>query len=455
MDDDDLFNDDTAAFTAAVEAAERSFSSPAPAPLRPTNNNDNNSTTTAGSSNPKVQQPKPQALPSRSTGSSILVSPRQKGNPVLNSIRSLPWEYADIPADYILGSTTCALYLSLKYHRLHPEYIYSRIRALAGKYNLRVLLASVDIGNHEDPLKELAKTSLVNNLTLILCWTPQEAARYLELYKSFEHAAPTAIRAQQATSYAEKMVEFVTGPRSINKTDAVGLVSSFGSLRAAIAARPEEIAMIAGWGEKKVQRWSKTVREGFRVKKTAAVGASSRRPGVGVGNISSGNSSRLISRDQTMDDNDHDDGGDDSPVPVVGAPIPPVPIPIGSIRSHQTTQASPSKTPDIISARATPNPQTSKATPPIKTSASSSKMAGDGDDEDDGTLGMDIDPDEEEALLAAEALASAPTTQSQGQSSSSQPSRRQGEDPDEMNAGIMAALARLRKDGGGSREERE
>lgn len=58
-----------------------------------------------------VKQPTPQALPQRSAGSSILVSPRQKGNPVLACLKSLPWEYSDIPADYALGLTTCALFL--------------------------------------------------------------------------------------------------------------------------------------------------------------------------------------------------------------------------------------------------------------------------------------------------------------------------------------------------------
>lgn len=127
----------------------------------------------------------------------------------------------------------------------------------------------VDIQNHEESLKELSKTSLINNLTLILCWSAPEAGRYLELYKSYEHASPTSIRAHQATSYAEKLVEFITVPRSINKTDAVGLVSAFGSIRAAVNARPEEIGGLAGWGEKKVQRWCETVRDPFRVKKAA------------------------------------------------------------------------------------------------------------------------------------------------------------------------------------------
>ena len=148
----------------------------------------------------------------------------------------------------------------------------------------------VDIQNHEESLKELSKTSMINNLTLILCWSAQEAGRYLELYKSYEHASPTSIRAHQSTTYAEKLVEFITVPRSINKTDAVGLVSAFGSVRAAVNARPEEIGMITGWGEKKVQRWCRTVREPFRVRKAAKRGIELERGESSIAELSRGDS---------------------------------------------------------------------------------------------------------------------------------------------------------------------
>lgn len=35
----------------------------------------------------------------------------QQGNPVLKYIRNLRWVYGEIVPDYILGQTTCALYL--------------------------------------------------------------------------------------------------------------------------------------------------------------------------------------------------------------------------------------------------------------------------------------------------------------------------------------------------------
>ena len=89
------------------------------------------------------------------------------------------------------------------------------------------------------------------------------------MYKSYEHASFAAIKGAQATSYADKLVEFVTVPRSVNKTDAVALVSTFGSLKAAVNADPETIGVIGGWGEKKVKAWTKAVEEPFRVKKSA------------------------------------------------------------------------------------------------------------------------------------------------------------------------------------------
>ncbi|KAF2428825.1 putative mating-type switch/DNA repair protein Swi10/Rad10 [Tothia fuscella] len=213
-----------------------------------------------------VVQPKPQDLRARTGPSNIIVSTRQKGNPILKEIKNSAWEYGDIDPDYILGVTTCALFLSLKYHRLHPEYIYGRIRALQGRWNLRVLLVMVDITAHEESLKELSKTSLINNVTIMLCWSTAEAGRYLELYKVYENAPATAIKAPPSKSHGDRLIEFITTPRSVNKTDALGLVSNFGSVRTAVNARPEEILLIAGWGQTKVKQWNAAVSEPFRTR---------------------------------------------------------------------------------------------------------------------------------------------------------------------------------------------
>ena len=360
----------------------------------------------------KIQQPTPQALPNRAAPSSILVSTRQKGNPILTNIRSLPWEYSDIPSDYVLGATTCALFLSLKYHRLHPEYIYSRIRALGGKYNLRVLLTMVDIQNHEESLRELSKTSLINNLTLILCWSSAEAGRYLELFKSYEHASANSIKAHQATSYADKLVEFITVPRSINKTDAVALVSAFGSVRAAVNARPEEISGVSGWGEKKVMRWCGTVREPFRVRKAAKRGVGLQR-----GESSIAESVRMDIGDVGREDSLFDDGEDE-----------PMGVPTGKSLTTPGANSSLNKA-DGVDKPPTPVSRLGLEHP-LKRPAEQVPLWEPGEDEEEALLLAAAE--DEGLLLKPDHNSNVTTSKATGQNSN-------------MNEGMMAALAKLRQ----------
>ncbi|KAF2484316.1 restriction endonuclease type II-like protein [Neohortaea acidophila] len=371
---------------------------------RPNANPDRQSAPTTTAPKPGVVQPKPQALPKRTGPSTIIVSPRQKGNPVLANIKSVPWEYGDIPADYVLGLTTCALFLSLKYHRLHPEYIYTRIKGLQGKYALRIVLVMVDIQNHEEALRELSKTSLINNVTLILCWSSQEGGRYLELFKQFEHATPTAIRQHQSPAYSDRMVDFVTTPRSINKTDAVSLVSQFGTLRTAVNARHEDVAGIAGWGEKKVERWCKAVREPFRVQRAAKrSGISREATRESVPDSRSGSASREVS----------------------GSPAP--------------------------AAHATASNATLAAPSPLRRSISVSEeqpKTADADARPRSRLFEEESIDEDEAFAEAEAAMAqtsrAPVVPKPAKDS---PKKRKPDD-DPLNDGVMAALSKLRKGNG-------
>ncbi|KAE8453612.1 hypothetical protein EG329_009123 [Mollisiaceae sp. DMI_Dod_QoI] len=399
MDDEDEFGAD-AEFLAALAASEASAAprvqQPTPQKIQqPTPQRLDRVPPITTSSGPKVVQPTPQAIASRSTGSSILVSPRQKGNPILANLRSFAWEYSDIPADYVLGLTTCALFLSLKYHRLHPEYIYNRIKSLQGKYNLRVLLTMVDIGNHEDSLKELSKTSLVNNVTIILCWSAAEAARYMELYKSYEHANASAIRGAESKGYAEKMVDFVTVPRSINKTDAVSLVSAFGSIRAAVNARPEEIAVVGGWGETKVRRWCAVVDEPFRVRKAAKRG---------------------LTRKETTQDGQEVEDVLDKALPLSRVPL----REMSALRKDLST--------DNPSGSDMPGEKSTKPNKPSKEVQATEQFQT-----------WDPDDDDEEALIAAAMEEEARIEKEKRQEMARK--------DDELSGGVAAALAKLREKG--------
>lgn len=42
-----------------------------------------------------------------------------------------------------MGGDCCAMFLSLRYHNLNPDYIHGRLKELGKQYQLRVLLVQV------------------------------------------------------------------------------------------------------------------------------------------------------------------------------------------------------------------------------------------------------------------------------------------------------------------------
>uniref|UniRef100_A0A7S4I2N4 ERCC1-like central domain-containing protein n=1 Tax=Odontella aurita TaxID=265563 RepID=A0A7S4I2N4_9STRA len=182
------------------------------------------------------------------------VSNRQRGNPLLRLIRNVPWAHANIIPDYLLGTNRCALFLSVKYHNLHPNYVHRRISELGKDFDLRVLLVKVDVEDNAATLLYLNKLAVINDLTLILAWSDDECARYLETYKAFEGKDASSIQKREQTTYADRVSDVLCTVRSVNKTDAAQLVGQFGSLRALVGASADELSLCPGIGAKKVRR---------------------------------------------------------------------------------------------------------------------------------------------------------------------------------------------------------
>ena len=113
----------------------------------------------------------------------ITVSRRQQGNPLLKYIRNVRWQYGDIIPDYVLGQSTAALFLSLRYHLLKPEYVHTRMKELPKSYRLRILLVHVDTEDAVEPLAQVTRAAIGNDFTLFCGFNNAECARYLEILK--------------------------------------------------------------------------------------------------------------------------------------------------------------------------------------------------------------------------------------------------------------------------------
>ncbi|ORZ41703.1 hypothetical protein BCR44DRAFT_1423360 [Catenaria anguillulae PL171] len=221
LNDDDLFKlPDLPGAHPAPASSSSSSSSSAPV-----------TSSAAPSTNPTA------VLASRSTssasiGSAILVNPRQRGNPVLDHILTVPWEYSDgTPADYV-------------YHRLHPEYIVQRIRGIQGHFELRVLLVLVDVGDHVSTVREVNGVCIANDLTLILAANNEECAKYLEMYKSMEHRPADALMGRHEDDYSSRLTDALTQIKGVNPTVT-------------------DLASCPGIGEKKAQRIYQAFRKPF------------------------------------------------------------------------------------------------------------------------------------------------------------------------------------------------
>jgi DNA repair protein Rad10 len=113
----------------------------------------------------------------------ITVSRRQEGNPVLRLLRHARWQFGDVAPDFLLGAATAALFLSLRFHLLRPEYLHGRLRELGRAFRLRIVLVLVDAEDAAAPLADVTRACIAHEATLLCAFSALEAARYLETLK--------------------------------------------------------------------------------------------------------------------------------------------------------------------------------------------------------------------------------------------------------------------------------
>ncbi|KAK6117651.1 hypothetical protein DH2020_048613 [Rehmannia glutinosa] len=182
---------------------------------------------------------------------------RYKGNPLLKHIRNVRWAFADIVCDYLLGQNSCALYLSLRYHLLHPDYLYFRIRELQKNFKLRVVLCHVDVEDVVKPLHEVTKTALLHDCTLLCGWSLEECGRYLETIKVYENKPADLIQGQMDMDYLSRLplLSFFYTESKFYKPQSLSHIMD---------ASMEDLARCPGIGERKVKRLYDTFHEPFK-----------------------------------------------------------------------------------------------------------------------------------------------------------------------------------------------
>ncbi|OQR76051.1 DNA excision repair protein ERCC-1-like [Tropilaelaps mercedesae] len=210
----------------------------------------------------RIQPSSSTTLAGKNHSSNILVHIRQKNNPVLNFIKKVAYEFRDdLLADFVVGPSSCCLFLSLRYHQTQPQYIVKRLDDLHNYFTVRILLVQVDIKDPPPVLREINRMALQAQTTLIIGWTSQEIGQYLEHYKILENKPADLIKEKIAADPYTRAITALSSLKSINKPDAVDLLDNFGSLKKIAEATLQELAVIPGIGERKAKMLFDTFRE--------------------------------------------------------------------------------------------------------------------------------------------------------------------------------------------------
>uniref|UniRef100_A0A1B6EDB3 ERCC1-like central domain-containing protein n=1 Tax=Clastoptera arizonana TaxID=38151 RepID=A0A1B6EDB3_9HEMI len=156
------------------------------------------------------------------------------------------------------------------------KYLNDPIQDISAQTTTDVIKVSGSIGNSilvnpkqvdmKDPhyaLKHLTSVCLLANLTLMLAWNAEEAGLILETYKIFQNKPPDLIMEHKESDPHLKLVNALSSIKSVNKTDATTLLSTFGSLGKIIKTSEENLVSCPGLGPNKATRLFKTLHQPF------------------------------------------------------------------------------------------------------------------------------------------------------------------------------------------------
>ena len=170
----------------------------------------------------------------------LTISNRQKQNALIKLLKPIKTEWSDTTtADYSISNKAAVLFLTVTYHRTYPEYIFERIKALKGSFDLRILLLLVNSENPDLVIQKLTIFCAANNMSVVLAFDYEEASRWLiTLYDAQENNIEQ-LKATNETNY-EIAVDALNslGP---SKKEAEMMLDSFHTLADCLLASSDHI----------------------------------------------------------------------------------------------------------------------------------------------------------------------------------------------------------------------
>lgn len=198
-------------------------------------------------------------------GSMVIASLRQQANPILKYFSSVPFCLAPIVPDFLVGVGVCVVFLSLKFHRLHPKQLLHRLVPLQRHRELskRFLLLLNDIDGAHATLAQVILHAFHHGFTLLVAASPAEAAELLQQLKVSENRAPDSLQPTLDGRHAPRCAEVLRVLPAVNRADFVSLAKEFGCMKNIFLAQQQQLHQCPGIGPKKVRALLAAFQEPF------------------------------------------------------------------------------------------------------------------------------------------------------------------------------------------------
>lgn len=173
----------------------------------------------------------------------ILINKVQQNNKVIEYLHPGTYEWStDISCDFAIKNQIGVLYLSLKFHREHQNYIKTRLAANNDYFPVNILLLVSSSENDSSQINELTQLCITHNITVVLAFNTEESARWIQSMYQTQNSTLESLKTEDEANIDTAINALHC--LGVSHKEAEALLLKFGSLEKCLNATQSSIAEI-------------------------------------------------------------------------------------------------------------------------------------------------------------------------------------------------------------------
>lgn len=192
----------------------------------------------------------------------LTIARRQEKNPLIPLLNGIETQISEADIfDFCIGDDIAFLFLTIKFHRLNPQYFDDRAKKLMGPWKTRILILLIDDDNPNKHISALTQTAMAHNITTILSFGYEEASKWLYTYYNIQDSPIDDLKASNETNYdiAVNMLHSL----NISRKEAEELLHAFGSIEKILKASKEQISKATSMSSSKIDAFFAAAEQDF------------------------------------------------------------------------------------------------------------------------------------------------------------------------------------------------